>query len=62
MTVGIGNYKRMTALRKKDLKVLLGIGGWNEGSGNYSIMASSPDRRKTFIDSAVKFLKCVHLS
>ncbi|XP_020278606.1 probable chitinase 2 [Pseudomyrmex gracilis] len=53
---GKGNYKKMTDLRKKGLKVLLGIGGWNEGSGNYSIMASSPDRRRTFIDSTVKFL------
>ncbi|XP_070162006.1 probable chitinase 2 [Polyergus mexicanus] len=54
---GIGNYRKMTALRKPDLKVSLGIGGWNEGSINYSIMASSSDSRKTFIASTVEFLR-----
>lgn len=49
----------MTALRKPDLKVSLGIGGWNEGSINYSMMASSSDSRKTFIASTVEFLRCV---
>lgn len=50
----------MTAFRKQGLKVSLGVGGWNEGSTNYSLMASSPDRRKMFIASTVEFLKCVH--
>lgn len=54
---GTGNYRKMTAFRKQGLKVSLGIGGWNEGSKNYSIMASSLDRRKIFIASAVEFLK-----
>ncbi|GAB1859274.1 Probable chitinase 2 [Camponotus japonicus] len=54
---GIGNYRKMTMLRKQGLKVLLGIGGWNEGSANYSMMASSSDSRKTFIASTVKFLR-----
>ncbi|KMQ93462.1 putative chitinase 2-like protein [Lasius niger] len=54
---GIGNYRKMTALRKQGLKVSLGIGGWNEGSINYSMMASSSDRRKTFIASTVEFLR-----
>jgi len=50
----------MTAFRKQGLKVSLGIGGWNEGSANYSLMASSPERRRIFIASTVEFLKCVH--
>lgn len=50
----------MTAFRKQGLKVSLGIGGWNEGSTNYSLMASSPDRRRIFIASTVEFLKYVH--
>ncbi|XP_029162287.1 probable chitinase 2 isoform X2 [Nylanderia fulva] len=54
---GIGNYRKMTALRKQGLKVSLGIGGWNEGSINYSTMASSSDHRKTFIASTVEFLR-----
>lgn len=52
----------MTAFRKQGLKVSLGIGGWNEGSTNYSLMASSPDRRRIFIASAVEFLKYIHHS
>lgn len=47
----------MTALHKQGVKVLLGVGGWNEGSANYSKMASSPDSRKAFVASTVKFLK-----
>ncbi|KAL6259698.1 hypothetical protein P5V15_009613 [Pogonomyrmex californicus] len=54
---GIGNYKKMTALRHRGLKVSLGIGGWNEGSRNYSMMASSSESRRTFIASTVEFLK-----
>ncbi|XP_025265914.1 probable chitinase 2 isoform X2 [Camponotus floridanus] len=54
---GIGSYRKMTMLRQKGLKVLLSIGGWSEGSVNYSMMASSWESRKTFIDSVVKFLK-----
>nr|XP_012147710.1 PREDICTED: probable chitinase 2 isoform X3 [Megachile rotundata]XP_012147712.1 PREDICTED: probable chitinase 2 isoform X3 [Megachile rotundata] len=56
---GIGNYKKMTQLRHKypDLNVLLAIGGWNEGSKNYSELASSPERRSRFIDSVVYYLR-----
>jgi len=50
----------MTAFRKQGLKVSLGIGGWNEGSANYSLMASSSERRRIFIASTVEFLKYVH--
>lgn len=56
---GMGNYRKMTAFRQRypGLKISLGIGGWNEGSKNYSTMASSSDRRKTFIASTVEFLR-----
>jgi chitinase len=57
--IGIGNYRKMTAFRQQGMKVSLGIGGWNEGSANYSMMASSPDRRKAFIASSVEFLKYI---
>ncbi|XP_032672454.1 probable chitinase 2 [Odontomachus brunneus] len=55
----IGNYRKMTALRQKypGLKVSLGIGGWNEGSKNYSNLASSPNLRRTFVASTIEFLK-----
>ncbi|XP_025265848.1 probable chitinase 2 [Camponotus floridanus] len=54
---GIGSYRKMTMFRQKGMKVLLSIGGWAEGSVNFSMMASSADSRQTFIASTVKFLK-----
>ncbi|XP_043513042.1 probable chitinase 2 [Frieseomelitta varia] len=53
-----GNYKNMTQLHERhpNLKVLLAIGGWNEGSKNYSDLVSSPKQRSTFINSVVNFL------
>ena len=50
----------MTDLKKKfpHLKVLLGVGGWEERDfNNYSIMAESPVRRWEFIKSVSKFIK-----
>lgn len=57
----MGNYRKMTALRQQypNLKVTLAIGGWNEGSIGYSALASSPERRQTFILSTIQFLKYV---
>ncbi|PNF22561.1 putative chitinase 2 [Cryptotermes secundus] len=56
---GKGTYKKMTALKNRypHLKVSLAIGGWNEGSANYSIMASNPTSRQTFINSASDFIR-----
>ncbi|KDR12054.1 putative chitinase 2 [Zootermopsis nevadensis] len=56
---GKGNYKKMTALKNRypHLKVSLAIGGWNEGSTNYSIMASNPASRQTFISSVSNFIR-----
>ncbi|XP_042219680.1 chitotriosidase-1-like isoform X2 [Homarus americanus] len=55
---GKGAYKRFTRLKEinTDLKTLLAIGGWNEGSTKYSQMVSSKSTRSTFIESCVEFL------
>ncbi|XP_076241035.1 putative chitinase 2, partial [Calliopsis andreniformis] len=55
---GTGNYRKMTQLRKEypHLRVSLAIGGWNEGSKNYSELALSPERRQKFIGSVVEYL------
>ncbi|OWR48578.1 hypothetical protein KGM_206219 [Danaus plexippus plexippus] len=55
-TVG---YKGFVDLKKKNphLKVTLCIGGWNEGSQKFSLMAKSPHSRKQFIQSVIKFLQ-----
>jgi len=43
--------------KQPKLKVTIAIGGWNEGSGKYSDMASTPENRKAFIDSVLVFIK-----
>ncbi|XP_046683989.1 probable chitinase 2 isoform X2 [Homalodisca vitripennis] len=56
---GLGSYKKMAALRKKypHLTVSVAIGGWNEGSVNYSVLAADADRRKLFVESVVNFMR-----
>ena len=52
---GRGAFQRFTGLKEINpgLKTLLAIGGWNEGSTKYSEMASTPERRAVFIQSAL---------
>ena len=49
----------MTGLKQKHphLSVLLAVGGWNEGSENYSKMAQSPGNRSKFIQSALALIR-----
>jgi chitinase len=50
------SYRRFNKLKEinPELKTFLSIGGWNTGSGQWSMMAIDPDKRRTFIASAVK--------
>lgn len=52
-------YKNATNLRKSNpgLKVLIAIGGWNEGVKKYSDMVSNGASRRIFVESVVDFLK-----
>lgn len=52
-------YRRFTDLKQKNpnLKTLIAIGGWNEGSTKYSEMARDPSARRTFVQSIVPFLE-----
>lgn len=56
---GKGGYERITNLKKTNphLKVTLAIGGWNEGSKNYSMMAADPARRQRFVKQASEFVR-----
>ncbi|XP_069676821.1 chitotriosidase-1-like [Periplaneta americana] len=55
---GKGNIKKFVTLAKNGgVKALVGIGGWNEGSVKYSLMAASAAGRETFADSAVAFIQ-----
>jgi len=49
-------YRRFNHLRSH-LTTMIAIGGWNEGSDKYSIMASIAASREIFVDSVVKFLQ-----
>ncbi|XP_066146266.1 acidic mammalian chitinase-like [Euwallacea fornicatus] len=40
-----------------DLKILVAVGGWNEGSAKYSSMAADAQKRATFVASALKFVQ-----
>ncbi|XP_072946384.1 chitinase-3-like protein 1 [Epargyreus clarus] len=52
---GRNNFGKFNALKQQNpkLKTILAVGGWNEGSAKYSIMAASPQLRKNFVDSAL---------
>ncbi|TRY63193.1 hypothetical protein TCAL_02085 [Tigriopus californicus] len=51
------SYRRFTALGSDKFVPILSIGGWNAGSGKYSMMAKDPAKRKTFVDSVIPFLE-----
>jgi len=54
-----GGYGRFAALKtyNRDLKTMLAIGGWNEGSTRFSPLVADPERRRTFVISALRFLR-----
>ncbi|TRY79747.1 hypothetical protein TCAL_01968 [Tigriopus californicus] len=53
-----GNYLAASVLKKTNpnLRVMIAIGGWNEGGLRYSQMAADPERREIFVNSVIKFL------
>nr|XP_022913582.1 probable chitinase 2 isoform X1 [Onthophagus taurus] len=56
---GKGGFNRFVRLKDRypHLKVSIAIGGWTQGSTNYSIMASDPQRRSRFVRSVLEFIK-----
>ncbi|XP_055608663.1 probable chitinase 2 isoform X2 [Uranotaenia lowii] len=56
---GKGGYEKLVAMKTANphLKVLLAIGGWNEGSERYSNLAANPERRQAFVKNALEFIK-----
>lgn len=52
----VGGYAKFTGLKtyNKNLKTMLAIGGWNEGSTRFSPMVGSRERRKEFVRNAIK--------
>lgn len=56
---GRGHVKRFNNLKSVNpaLKTLAAVGGWNEGSKKFSVVAANPQRRKHFIQSSVEFCR-----
>lgn len=55
----IGGYAKFNGLKtyNKNLKTLLAIGGWNEGSTRFSKLVDDADKRKEFVKNVIKFLR-----
>lgn len=55
----MGNYKKFTNLKKSNpqIKTLLSVGGWNEGSFRYSVMAGNLTARREFVQTTLQFLE-----
>lgn len=58
----LGGYAKFTGLKtyNKNLKILLAIGGWNEGSTRFSPLVANAERRKELVKNAIKFLRQNH--
>ncbi|KAB0790753.1 hypothetical protein PPYR_15658 [Photinus pyralis] len=54
---GLDAYARFNKLKKSGVKTIVAIGGWNEGSEKYSLMASTAASRMEFARSVLKFLQ-----
>lgn len=59
LDISLGGIKNTVALKQvnPNLKVLVAIGGWNQGGARFSIVAGSPSLRKRFAHNAVNFIK-----
>jgi chitinase len=51
-------FERVIALKRKGVKVSVGLGGWNDSLGDkYSRLVNDPAARKRFIDNAIQFIQ-----
>jgi GH18 family chitinase len=51
-------YRKVTGLRSQGIKVLIGIGGWNDSLGDkYSRLVNSPSSRANFVRTVIEFIE-----
>ncbi|EAT35358.1 AAEL012467-PA [Aedes aegypti] len=57
-----GGFAKFTGLKtyNKNLKTMLAIGGWNEGSSRFSPLVADSERRSQFVKNTIKFLRQNH--
>jgi chitinase len=62
LCVCAGGYAKFTGLKtyNKQLKTLLAIGGWNEGSTRFSPPVADEERRAELVHNVVRFLRQNH--
>lgn len=56
---GRNNIRKFNSLKMRNptLKTLAAVGGWNEGSKKFSIVAADAEKRARFVQSAVQFIQ-----
>ena len=56
-------FKRMSAWKSRNpnIKVIMSVGGWNEGSGNFNSISSTDATRTTFCQSVIKISRQYNL-
>ncbi|XP_022252485.1 probable chitinase 10 [Limulus polyphemus] len=54
-----GNYRKFVGLKRynQDLKTMIAIGGWNEGSKRFSKLVADSSTREKFIQSTIRYLR-----
>ncbi|XP_058124775.1 probable chitinase 10 [Anopheles ziemanni] len=59
LDISLGGFSRFMQLKQRNpkVKLMISIGGWNEGSATYSTMANSDLLRAVFVDSVVTFVR-----
>ncbi|CAH4032079.1 unnamed protein product [Pieris brassicae] len=51
-------YEKVIALKKQGVRVLLGLGGWNDSAGDkYSRLVNNPGARRKFVVHALDFIE-----
>lgn len=57
--ISLGSLNKFVSLRiqNPNLKVMVAMGGWNEGSASYSTVAASSYLRNTLVDNVIGFLR-----
>lgn len=51
-------YEKVVDLKRNGVKVVLGLGGWNDSAGDkYSRLVNNPSSRRKFILHAIDFIR-----